>query len=105
MQLIEGKFNANDIHFDNPGIFCEAALIRDVYFSKKPNVKELMDTIVEFIMQHYKIKGDCRNYSQLPAKLNNCHITHPNGIKKTAKDDAIYLSQNEKNIWNSSSIV
>jgi hypothetical protein len=95
-----GKFNSNDLHFKNVGIFCEVSLIRDVYFSKKPDEKkELVDKLVEFLMAHYGIDRDCRNYSQLLIELNDCLKPHPVQIIMKADKKTIYLSANEQIIY------
>jgi len=92
--------NSNDIRFENVGIFCEVSLIRDVYFSKKTDEKkELVDELVNFLMRHYGIDSDCRNYSQLSTELNNRLKPNPVQIIMKADKKIIDLSVNEQIIY------
>jgi hypothetical protein len=91
--------NLDKLKFNNIGIYCEVALIRDAYFALKPNVNIFMDDLVLHLMNQYNIKGDCRLYSQLPEELSNCHKTHPEQIKRKAEEIFEKLTKNEQKIY------
>lgn len=89
------------LNFDNVAIYCEMAMIRDAYFSKKNNVDELkdfMDNLTKLIM-HQEGVTSCRLYSQLPEPLNNIAKTHPKQIRRKAEQVKIDLSENEKSVY------
>ena len=104
--LSSSKYNLNNVNinfkelqFKNISIYSEVALIRDTYFSLKPNVKTFMDNLVDFLMEHYKINSDCRRYSKLPDELNDSSKTHPEQIKRKSQEIGICLSKNEQKIY------
>jgi hypothetical protein len=97
--LYNENINFSDLHFENIGIYCEVALIRDAYFSLKPNVNEFMDNLVSLLTEIYNINNGCRKYSELPEELSNCSKTHPEQIKRKALEHGINLSKNEQEIY------
>ena len=105
-KLYDEIVNFSGKSFENIGIFCEAALIRDKYkdllemdkYDKlKPNVEDFMDNLVCLLMEHYKIIDDCRKYSELNEK--RLKTIYPGRIRQKAEDMGVHLSENEKMIY------
>ncbi len=84
--------------YENVQIFCEVAIIRDVFQNLKPSVNEFMDSFTKLIMIQEGIQS-CRLYSELPAILNNPKLTHPKQIRHKAATERIEFTQNESKVY------
>jgi len=98
LALKNHNINLADLYYDNIGIFCEVAIIRDAFQNFKPSVNRFMDDLTKLIMQQEKIQ-ECRLYSQLPEVLSNPKLTHPKQIREKAKSEGIQLTQNESQVF------
>ena len=84
--------------YENVGVFCEVAIIRDVFQNLKPSVNEFMDSLTKLIMIQEGIQS-CRLYSELPEILNNPKLTHPKQIRQKAATEGIEFTQNESKVY------
>jgi len=98
LALQNHNINLTNLRYDNIGIFCEVAIIRDAFQNFKPSVNRFMDDLTKLIMQQEKIQ-ECRLYSQLPEVLSNPKLTHPKQIREKAKSEGIQLTQNESQVF------
>jgi len=98
LALQNHNINLTNLNYDNIGIFCEVAIIRDAFQNFKPSVNQFMDDLTKLIMQQEKIQ-ECRLYSQLPEVLCNPELTHPKQIREKAKSEGIQLTQNESQVF------
>jgi len=98
LALKNHNINLTNLHYNNIGIFCEVAIIRDVFKNLSPSVNQFMDDLTKLIMQQEKIQ-ECRLYSQLPEVLGNPKLTHPTQIRRKAKSEGIQLTQNESQVF------
>lgn len=89
---------ANPFLFENVGIFCEVAIIRDAYKSLKPDVNPLMDSLTKLLMTQANVT-DCRLYSELPEPLRNTKLTHPKQIRLKATTLGVELSEGEAKVY------
>lgn len=86
----------------NIRIYLEVALIRDAYFVRKPNVKDLMDWMDKLTKQIAEQENkdwdsdSFRLYSLLLQLLRYLKQTHPRDIYRKAKDD---LSKVERVVY------
>lgn len=65
IELKEQGFDLTNLKFENIGIYCEVAIIRDAYQNKKPEIFQFMDNLTKIIMQQEEINV-CRLFSELP---------------------------------------
>ncbi len=98
LKLQNQKINLTDLHYENIGIFCEVAIIRDAFQNFKPTVNPFMDDLTKLIMQQEKIQN-CRLYSQLPEILSNPKQTHPKQIRQKATSEGIQITENEGQVF------
>ena len=90
--------NLSSRRFENIGIFCEVALIRDAFQNLKPSVNQFMDQLTTTIIRQENIQN-CRLYSELPEILRNPKLTHPKQIRQKASAENISLSKNEETVY------
>ena len=64
---------------NNPRIFCEAALIRDAYHERKPEIDNFMTDLCGFVADQIGITN-YTNYHNLDKELKNPSLTHPKQI-------------------------
>ena len=98
IELKEQGFNLTNMKFENIGIYCEVAIIRDAYQNKKPEIFQVMDDLSRIIMQQEEISV-CRLFSELPDILKNPKETHPKQIKQKANSAGIELTESEKQVY------
>ena len=94
------KSGLANLRFENLGIYCEVAIIRDAFQNKKPSINPFMDELTQIIMKQESVE-DCRLYSQLPEPLSNPRLTHPKQIRQKASAEGVHLSDNEAKVFGS----
>jgi hypothetical protein len=92
------KLGLTNFKFENIGIYCEVAIIRDAFQYKKPNINPFMDDLTRIIMRQESV-DDCRLYSELPKPLNDPRFTHPKQIRQKASSDNIGLTEIELKVF------
>lgn len=93
-----GAGDLANLRFENVGIFCEVAIIRDVYQERRADVNSFMDDLTRLVMKQEHI-GDCRSYSELPEVLRDPNRTHPNQIRHKAVAEGVPLSETERRVY------
>ena len=92
---------SESLHFKNVAIYTEMALIRDAYYSKKKDQKELfafMDKLTQIIMEQEGV-DKCTLYRELPKLLKDIKKTHPKQIRLQAERSGIELTQGEIKVY------
>ncbi len=92
------KVGLSDLRYENIGIYCEVAIIRDAYENKKPLVNPFLDEMTQIIMKQESV-SNCRLYSQLPEPLSNQKLTHPKQIRQKASDRNIDITEEEMKVF------
>lgn len=85
---------------DKPGLFCEAALLRDAYHTRKPDVACFMDRVCEIIARQEQVR-DYTPFSGLPSELNDPTRTHPKQIRRKMVDTGYTLSDGDSAVYGS----
>lgn len=101
LKFENGNPTTETFNFENVAIYCEMAMIRDAYFSKKKNIVELydfMDSLTRLIIQQEGVPS-CKLYSQLPEPLKDIAKTHPKQIRRKAEQLNIDLSEGENKVY------
>lgn len=98
LEFKNGNATLADLEFENVAIYCEASIIRDAYYHKKPDVNGFMDDLTRLIIKQEGV-SNCRLYSQLPEPLNNIKLTHPKQIRQKATAKNIELSEEESKVF------
>ncbi len=93
-----GGGNLATLHYDNIGLFCEVAIIRDAYQNTKPTINPFMDDLTRLVMKQEGV-SDCRLYSQLPEVLRDPKVTHPKQIRHKASAEGVRLSEAEGKVY------
>jgi len=93
-----GNSALTNLAWKNVAIYCEVSIIRDAFYSKKPNVNEFMDDLTRLIMKQEGV-NECCLYSVLPGSLNNIKKTHPKQIRQKALTEGVQLSADELNVY------
>jgi len=93
-----GVFSPSGLSYTNVQIFAEVSLIRDAYFSKKPHVDDLMDSLTKQVMEQEGISR-CRLFSELPPILRDVTETHPKQIRLKAKQVGVQLTSDEWKVY------
>ena len=70
---------AQPLEMTGPGIFCEAALIRDAYYARKPDIEDFVHDICEIIAGQNKV-DDYTLFRDLPDEMKDPSRTHPRQI-------------------------
>lgn len=84
----------------SPRIFCEAALIRDAYFARKPNIDQFISDVCEIIAQQEKVVS-YTHFRDLSEEIRNPEKTHPKQIKMKLNDGNKELSTEDKRVYGS----
>lgn len=87
-----------NLNYENIGIYCEVAIIRDAYYSLKPSVNNFMNDLTQEIMRQENIKN-CRLFSELPKILCDPKQTHPKQIRQKATSAGINLTEEESQVY------
>lgn len=99
LRFNNGKKELEELKFKKIAIYTEVAMIRDAYHScNKENRIQFMDRLVEKVIQQENV-SKCKLYSQLQDILKNPSETHPNQIRRKAKDKGIFLSPEEEIVY------
>jgi hypothetical protein len=85
---------------DNPRIFCEAAILRDAYYERKPHISQFISDVCDIIAQQNEIKT-YRTFSELPEEFRNPNKTHPKQIKFKMKNCGKELSEADRTVYGS----
>jgi hypothetical protein len=98
IELNKHGFDFTNLKFENIGIYCEVAIIRDAYQNQKPDIFEFMDKLTKIIMQQEKITV-CRLFSELPDILKNPKETHPKQIRQKAISAGVDFTESENQVY------
>jgi hypothetical protein len=82
----------------NPRIFCEAALIRDAYYARKPKIKNFMISLCNFIAQQNEITSYTK-FDKLPAELQNPTLTRPKQIAYKMENNDFDFKKDDLEIY------
>lgn len=94
----DGVFDPASLTFTNVHIFTEVSLIRDAYFSKKPNINDFMDSLTRQVMSQEGVQ-ECKLFSELPPILRDPSETHPKQIRLKAREKGIELTSDEWKVY------
>lgn len=92
------EIGLNQLNFENIGIYCEVAIIRDAFYFRKPAINPFMDNLTKLLISQESVQN-CRLYSELPEILRDPKRTHPKQIKRKAIELGIQLSEDESNVY------
>jgi hypothetical protein len=93
-EFLETDFNGS------PRLYCEAALIRDAYYARKPDISGFMDGICEMIAEQEGIVGNYTKYSALePEELRNPGKTHPKQLYYKLKNTGFQSKSGDSRVY------
>jgi len=82
----------------DPRIYCEAALIRDAYHVRKPDVQEFMDDLCELIARQNNVMS-YTHFPLLPDFIQNPNKTHPKQIRFKLEDKGLLNSEGDQVVY------
>jgi hypothetical protein len=92
------KMDLSALRYENIGIFCEVAIIRDAYYIRKPEIVDFMDNFTKILMQQVEVTN-CTLFSGLSEILQDPTQTHPKQILQKASALHESLSENEVKVY------